>query len=104
MCRAAGDAMRHKHMHDRRAKPRYDVQWPLRVAHRTDGCLYGTVANFSPSGVLFVAPGLLEPDEMVEAEIAVAPLFTIRCALRVVRACAILTGDWAYGAEFVQLG
>ena len=61
------------------------------------------MANISASGVLFRAAGRLEIEEVVEVEIAVNPVFMIRCALRVVRAQPVSEAEWAYGAEFAQL-
>src|SRR5438132_7243479 len=90
-------------MKDRRRHPRQCVQWPLRVGHRTDGCLYGTVADVGAGGILFLTSGRLAIGELVEAEIAVNPLFTIRCAVQIVRAHEVEDGEWVYGAEFVRL-
>src|SRR4051794_1982680 len=88
---------------DRRREPRFAVRWAARIAHRTEGCVYGHVVNVSGNGFLFTASAEIAIDELVEMEITVNALFVIRCAASIVR--AERTGDaWAYGALFHGLG
>jgi hypothetical protein len=90
-------------LNERRREPRFAVRWPARIAHRTEGCVYGHVANVSGNGFLFVAPSEIAVDELVEMEITVNPLFVIRCAARIARV-ERMEGEWAFGAVFHSLG
>lgn len=96
-------------MEERRREPRFAVHWPARIAHRTEGCVYGRVVNVSGNGFLFLAPAEFAVDELVEMEITVNPLFVIRCAASIVRGergerGERVGGEWAFGAVFHNLG
>jgi hypothetical protein len=90
-------------MQERRNETRFPVKWPLRAGHRIAGCIYGHVVNITGGGLLFVAPGEYNVDELIELEISVNPLFMIRCAANIIRVEKIGETEWAYGATFHKL-
>jgi len=88
-------------LRDRRGERRFMVNWHIRAGHRK-GPIKGRVLDISVSGIQFLSPLEYQLGDLVEVEIWLGSLTSIRGVVRIVRVAGAVAEGHLYGAEFQQ--